>query len=212
MTQEPQTPDLTITPRLKNRFGFILIKLFFTFISFAVLNNIAMASTKVSHGTLMFGDQIDRTHITHLTDLPDIEKFKIEGTFFDLGWAHTRTRFFTFPLWGSADGNYVLYFKNGYGWKYLNISLKQAERYVKDTDQELFQLPHVQTYHNFMGTILFLGFIIIIVSLMIVRLHLRRVKPEITEESLKVLTIDKLNSFEENAKIRRNISHFREKR
>lgn len=173
--------------------------------------NTEVAFAKVSHGTIFFGDQIDRTHITHLIDLPDIDKFKKHGKFYDLGWAHTRARFFVFPLWGSADGNYVLYTKSGYGWEYYNIPQKQAEVYAKYVNLSLFQLPYVKTYHNFMGTILFSGFIFVILLLIIARSYMRRIKPARPEDKVKARAINKLNTADEIAKIRKNTSYYRGK-
>jgi hypothetical protein len=182
----------------------VIIALFFSNISTTV-------SAKVSHGTIMFGDQIDRTHVTHLTNLPDIDKFDIDGEYYDLGWAHTRARLFVFPLWGSADGNYVLYVERGYGWEYHNISLKQAEEYAKYANLNLYQLPYVQTYHNFMGTVLFAGLLLIILLTKIVMLCIRYAEPEKPEHKITARAVSKLNSSEEIAKIRKNTSYFRGK-
>jgi hypothetical protein len=182
----------------------VIVALFFSNIS-------TMVSAKVSDGTIMFGDQIDRTHITHLTNLPDIDKFKIDGKFFDLGWAHTRARFFIFPLWGSADGNYVLYVERGYGWEYHNISLKQAEEYAKYANLNLYQLPYVQTYHNFIGTVLFAGLLLIILLTKIIMSCIRYAEPEKPKDKIKARAVSKLNSFEEIAKIRNNTSYYRGK-
>lgn len=192
-------------------FGPPLVRFIFIIIMTTMLNSVGMVSAKVSHGTIMFGDQIDRTHITHLTDLPDIEKFKIDGKFYDLGWAHTRARFFIFPLWGSADGNYVLYVKRGYGWEYHNIPLKQAEAYAKDANLKLYQLPYVQTYHNFMGTVLFVGLLIIFLIAKVVMSYIRYKETEKPEEKIKVRAINQLSSSAEVAKIRKNTSYYRGK-
>jgi hypothetical protein len=188
-----------------HRFFNLIIVIFFTLI----INASSNAAAKERQGTMMFGDQVDGTHITHLVNLPDVNDLNKNGDYFDLGWAHTRTRFFMIPMWGSIVGNYVLYTKRGYGWEYYNISKNDAAIYGNRVGLTLAQMPHVKPYQNYIGSVLFLGLLGIFIALITYANYSR--KNKLRAQEIEVSDIKRMKESLEMEKIKANLNYHRGK-
>lgn len=176
-----------------------------------IISASSIVAAKKRQGTVMFGDQVDGTHITHLADLPDIDGLKQNGDYFDLGWAHTRVRFFMIPMWGSTIGNYVLYTKQGHGWEYYNISKADAAVYGEQAGLTLAQMPHVKFYQNNIGSILFLGLLSLLLILKIHAVSSRQKKLRMNEQKMESSGIQRVDKSREMTKIKNNLNYHRGK-
>jgi hypothetical protein len=189
----------------------IIFKFIIVMVCIMIISASSIVSAKKRHGTMMFGDQVDGTHITHLANLPDVKGFQKNGDFFDLGWAHTRVRIFMLPMWGSSAGNYVLYIKRGYGWEYYNISKADAAAFGTSVGLTLSQIPHVKSYQNYIGSFLSLILLGTLLALKIHAVSSRRKKLRTSEQEMESSGIQRVDKSREMAQIKYNLSYHRGK-
>ena len=66
-------------------------------------------------------------HVSHVADLPPHPELEIEGKAAKLGFEHHYVSIAKLPLWGSTEGNYVIYAEDGRRTQYHRLSVEQAQ-------------------------------------------------------------------------------------
>lgn len=116
----------------------------------AILAVMSMASTaEARRGGAVYSSG---ETIMKVADLPETEIFAAGGgEYYDVGWMHEQFSIFWMPLWGSAEGRYVLYHKASGGWRYVPLPDELLPAVSEISEKELSAAYPMSPMSNYWG-------------------------------------------------------------
>ncbi len=95
------------------------------------------------------------TWITKIADLDVKSGISASDDNPKLGWKHERTSLYWMPVWGTTQGNYVIYTEAGDGWRSIPVPPEMLSELNKELNLNLTQEPPISIFSLFWGWLVY---------------------------------------------------------